>query len=75
MSYYADPTANAAIGAVDREIRILRRQAGQIRRRRRQGLLTPQEEARARRLFVGIHRPLLAYALGGGALPGKPEQP
>lgn len=63
MSYYSDPTANAAIGAVDREIRMMRRRAEQIRHRRQKGLLTPEEEARARRQFVGIYRRFLREAL------------
>lgn len=63
MSYYSDPTANAAIGTVDREIRRLRKRAEQIRRRRQKGLLTKQEEEDARREFVGIYRRFLMDAL------------
>ena len=63
MSYYSDPTANAAIGTVDREIRRLRKRAEQIRRRRQKGLLTKQEEEDARREFVGIYRRFLREAL------------
>ena len=63
MSYYSDPTANAAIGTVDREIRRLRKRAEQIRRRRQKGLLTKQEEEDARREFVGIYRRFLLEAL------------
>ena len=63
MSYYSDPTANAAIGTVDREIRRLRKRAEQIRRRRQKGVLTKQEEEDARREFVGIYRRFLLEAL------------
>lgn len=63
MSYYSDPTANAAIGTVDREIRRLRKRAEQIRRRRQKGLLTKQEEEDARREFVGIYRRFLMEVL------------
>lgn len=42
MSHYSNPTANAAIGAVDREIRMMRKRAEQIKRRHQQGLLTPR---------------------------------
>jgi hypothetical protein len=63
MSYYSDPTANAAIGTVDREIRRLRKRAEQIRRRRQKGFLTKQEEEDARREFVGIYRRFLLEAL------------
>lgn len=63
MSYYANPTENAAIGNVDRELRIMRRRAEQIRRRRKQGLLTDAEVEQARTQFVGIYRGLLRSAL------------
>jgi len=45
MSYYSNPTANAAMGAVDREIRIMKKRATEIRRLRKQGRLTPQMQA------------------------------
>jgi hypothetical protein len=61
--HYSDPTANAAIGTVDREIRRLRKRAEQIRRRRQKGFLTKQEEEDARREFVGIYRRFLLEAL------------
>lgn len=63
MSHYSNPTENAAIGAVDREIRFMRKRAQEIRRRRRQGLLTPRELALARKQFVGIYRRFLLEAL------------
>ena len=43
MNHYSNPTANAAIGTVDREIRMMRKRAQQIKRLRRQGRLTLQE--------------------------------
>lgn len=64
MSYYRNPTANAAIGAVDKEIKIMKKRAKLIRQRRLMGLLTAEEAARARREFVGIHRRLRRVALG-----------
>lgn len=63
MNHYSNPTANAAIGTVDREIRMMRKRAQQIKRLRRQGRLTPQEEALARKQFVGIYRRFLLEAL------------
>lgn len=63
MSHYSNPTANAAIGAVDREIRMMRKRADQIKRRRQQGLLTPEELTTARRQFVGIYARFLQEAL------------
>lgn len=63
MNHYSNPTANAAIGTVDREIRRMRKRAQQIKRLRRQGRLTLQEEALARKQFVGIYRRFLLEAL------------
>lgn len=63
MSHYSNPTANAAIGTVDREIRMMRKRAEQIKRRRQQGLLTPEELARARKQFIGIYARFLREAL------------
>lgn len=64
-NYDSDPTANAAIGAVDKELRRMRREAAQLRKRREQGRLTRAEELSARRRFRGIYRRLLEEALGG----------
>lgn len=63
MSYYRNPTANAAIGTIDREIKQMRKRAEQIKCRRQQGLLTPAELARARREFKGIYSRFLREAL------------
>lgn len=63
MSHYSNPTANAAIGAVDREIRMMRKYAEQIKRRRQQGLLTTDELAAARKQFIGIYARFLREAL------------
>lgn len=61
--YYSDPTANAAIGAVDKEIHRMRRKAARIRALRQRGQLSLEEEAAVRRQFVGIYRRLLDEAL------------
>lgn len=63
MNYFSNPTANAAIGSVDREIKMMRKRAEQIKRRRQNGLLTSQELAQARKQFVGIYRRFLREAL------------
>ena len=63
MNHFSNPTANAAIGSVDREIKMMRKRAEQIKRRRQNGLLTPQELAQARKQFVGIYRRFLREAL------------
>lgn len=64
-NYRNDPTANAAIGAIDRELRQKVREAEAIREKRRRGELTPEEELEARRRFTGIFRHILEDALNG----------
>lgn len=68
MSYYSNPTANAAIGAVDREIRIMKKRAKELRRLKAQGRLTPQIKAEARKQFPGIF-----YRFYLEALENKPK--
>lgn len=63
MSYYSNPTANAAIGAVDKELRLMRKKAKQLKKLRKLGFLTSQMEAAARREFTGIYRRFLEEAL------------
>lgn len=58
MNHYADPTANTAIHAVDREMRTLEALARKIK----DGHLSPEEEKKARRRFTGIFRRLLEDA-------------
>ncbi len=62
-NYYSNPTANSAIGAVDKELNRMRKKARQLRALHRRGALTPQMEAQARREFVGIYRRFLKEAL------------
>lgn len=63
MSHYSNPTANAAIGAVDREIRVMRKRAEQIKRCRKSGQLTNEELVSARKQFTGIYARFLREAL------------
>ena len=58
MSHYSNPTANAAIGAVDKEIRAKEKLAKRLKALRKKGLLSPGEVAGARHQFPGIHRRL-----------------
>lgn len=62
-NYYRDPTASAAIGAVDKELNIMRKRAARLRALQKQGRLTPGELAAARRQFTGIYRRMLEEAL------------
>lgn len=63
MGHYSNPTENAAIGAVDKELRQMQKWAQHIRLRRRNNTLTAQELARANKAFVGIYRRFLLEAL------------
>lgn len=65
MNHYSDPTANAAIGAVDRELKKKRKEAEKIRERMLSGQFSWEDEQRARRRFTGIFRPILEEALRG----------
>lgn len=56
MSHYSNPTATAAIGAVDRKIRMMCKRVDQIKHRRQQGLLTPKSWPRpARSSSASMH--------------------
>lgn len=65
-NYYSDPTASAAIGAVDKELARMKKRAKQMKALREAGQLqlTPEELAAARREFRGIARYYLMAALG-----------
>ena len=63
-NYYSDPTANAAIGAVDKELNRMRKNAARLKMLRWQGRLSA-EEAAARKQFVGIYRRVLEEVLRG----------
>ncbi|MBQ3103076.1 MAG: hypothetical protein IJC58_02200 [Oscillospiraceae bacterium] len=56
--YRKDPTADRAIGALEREWKEKEKLAKRVRRLREQGLLRPHMEARLRREFTGIYRRL-----------------
>ena len=58
-----DPTANAALGAIDREIREKKKEARRAAQMIRSGRLSPEEEYRLRRRFNGIFRRYLTEAL------------
>ena len=63
MSYYSNPTANAAIGAVDKEMRLMRKRAKLIAKQLHEGWLSQRELEQAQKEFRGIHRHLLREAL------------
>ena len=56
MSYYSNPTANAAMGAVDKEIRAKQKLAKRLKALRKQGIMSAEQLATYQREFRGIHR-------------------
>lgn len=62
-NHYSDPTANAAIGSADRELKEMSREAERIHALVKAGKLTLEMERYARRRFHGIFRYLLEDAL------------
>ena len=66
MGYlHSDPTANRAVGAIEREMKKMEQEAERIRELRRSNQLSFEEEERARRRFRGIYRPLFERAMRG----------
>lgn len=62
-NYYSDPTASKAIGAVDKELRLMRQRARHIQALKEKGKLTQEDLELARKQFTGIYRRLLVEAL------------
>ena len=62
-NHRSDPTANAAMGSVDREIRAKRKEARFAARMIRSGELTAQQEEILRRRFTGVFQRFLKKAL------------
>ena len=62
-NYYSNPTASAAIGAVDAEIRRMKKLAKHLQKTRRYRPLNEVEKNLAYRRFTGIHRRFLKLAL------------
>ena len=58
MFYKSDPTANAAIGNLDRELCALRKEAKKLKALRQNGQLTPEQRKKAEQRFSGIYRHL-----------------
>lgn len=63
MSYYPDPTANAAIGAVDKELNAKRKLAKQIAQQFHESWLSQRELEQASKEFWGISRNFFREAL------------
>lgn len=64
-SHYSNPTANAAMGSIDKEIRRMEKEAKRICALRKKGLLTVEDECRLHAKFHGIFRPLWMQTFPG----------
>ncbi len=63
MSYFSDPTANAAVGNINREFSKLEKKAKRLRRLLREGKLSPTDLQKAGTQFTGIYRHVLSNVL------------
>jgi len=59
MSYYSDPTANMAIGNVNREFSKLTKKAKKIRKDFMEGKISAEALERKQKEFRGIYRNIL----------------
>ena len=63
MSYYSNPTANAAIGSIDGEIRRAQKEAKRLREQREDGRNIDRPLAKARKRYVGLFRQVFEIEL------------
>ena len=59
MKHYSDPTANQALGGINREFSRLEKKAKDLCRRLDEGKLTPEQFEAAQAQFTGIYRHVL----------------
>lgn len=71
MSYYSNPTENAALGNINKQWNAMKRVAKRIRRRRLAGTLTYPELYRACLQFRGMYSVLLMQAITQDEDPDK----
>ncbi|MBE5778817.1 MAG: hypothetical protein E7331_05735 [Clostridiales bacterium] len=64
-NYIADPTSSAALGAFDRELKRMHRDADRLLSQRRSGCSDPREEARILARYKGSLARLLRERLEG----------
>lgn len=65
MNHYSDPTANRALGGINREFSRLEKKAKQIRRLLKEGKMSPEDVEKAQAQFTGIYRHVLTHVLNG----------
>ena len=63
MGYYADPTASAALGNINRQFSKMEKKAKRIRRLWMEGKLSYEDLERIEREFTGIYRHVLLNVL------------
>ena len=63
MGYYSDPTANMALGSINREFSKLEKKAKQLRKRLDEGSISREAVQRAQSQFTGLYRHVLTLAL------------
>ena len=63
MNHYSDPTANSALGGINREFARLEKKAKHLRRLFKEGAITEEGLARAQAQYKGIYRHVLTRVL------------
>ena len=63
MAHYSDPTANRALGGINREFNRLEKKAKKLRRLWKEGKISDAELAAAQSQFTGIYRHVLTFVL------------
>ena len=63
MGYYSDPTANMAIGNINKEFSKLEKKAKRLRKLLEEGKISAETVERAQAQFKGLYRHVLTLAL------------
>ena len=63
MGYYSDPTANMALGSINREFSRLEKKAKKLRQKLDEGSISREAVERAQTQFTGLYRHVLTIAL------------
>lgn len=63
MSFHSDPTANAAIGSINREFTKFEKKAKRLRKLLKEGKIKQDDIEKAQSQFTGIYRHILKNAL------------
>ena len=63
MGYYSDPTANMALGNINKEFSKLEKKAKRLRELADEGKISPEALEKAQSQFKGLYRHVLTLAL------------